>query len=127
MNFSHLRGQLAQLRQSMPALVSSEAATARHARQLERIAAETPGPRRDLVVRLAVTHCRQVDEPAEYAEFLAAVGDERLRCVFPDSTPAVCPDATFRARARADRVPAGYQCRISAMLREQIAQEAARP
>ena len=127
MNLHHLRSRLARLRQSMPALVSSEVATSRHAEHLERIAAEPPGPRRDLVVRLAVALCREVDEPTEYAEFLAAVGDERLQCVFPDGAPAVCPDATFRARARAWKEPAGYVCRISAMLREQIAAEAATP
>jgi hypothetical protein len=120
-----LRGRLSKLAREMPALVSSDVATARHASALERIAAEPAGPRRDLVVRLAVAHCRQVDEPVEYAEFLAAVGDERLRCVFPDGAPAVCPDAAFRARARAWKTPSGYQCRISQMLREQIAQQQA--
>lgn len=55
MNLLHLRSQLAQLRREMPALVSSESATSRHAKHLERIAAEPPGPRRDLTIRLAVT------------------------------------------------------------------------
>jgi hypothetical protein len=111
----------------MPAVASSEGAVARHAEHLARIESEQPGPRRNLAVRLAVNHCRLVDEPAEYEEFLAAVGDERWRCVFPDGAPAVCSDATFRARARAWKEPAGYDCRISAMLREQIAQGAVTP
>jgi hypothetical protein len=127
MNLYHLRSQLAQLRQSMPALVSSEVATSRHAEHLERIAAEPPGPRRDLTVRLAVALCREVDEPSEYTEFLAAVGDERLRAVFPDGAPAVCPDATFRARARAWKAPADYVSQIGQVLRAQIAQEAVAP
>ena len=127
MRLEALRGRLSKLAREMPLLVSSEGAIARHASALERIAAEPAGPRRDLVVRLAVAHCRQVDEPAEYAEFLASVGDERLRCVFPDGAPAVCPDATFRALARAWKEPAGYVSRIGAILREQIAREAVTP
>lgn len=127
MMIASLRGRLDKLTREMPALVSSEVATARHAEHLDHITAEPPGPRRHLVVRLAVALCREVDEPAEYAEFLAAVGDERLRSVFPDGVPAVCPDATFRSRARAWKEPAGYGGRIETMLREQVAQEAMTP
>jgi hypothetical protein len=127
MNLSHLRSQLAQLRQSMPALVSSEVATLRHAEHLERIEAEPPGRRRDLTIRLAASHCRLVDEPAEFSEFLAALGDERLRAVFPDDPPDVEPDAGIRARARAWKEPDGCECRIARRLREQIVAEAETP
>ncbi len=74
MRLESLRARLAMVAREMPAVTSSEGATARHAEHLARIESEKPGPRRDLTVRLAVNHCRLVDEPAEYAEFLAAVG-----------------------------------------------------
>ena len=126
MRLEALRGRLDKLAREMPSLASSEGGPRRNAARLERIAAETPGPRRDLTIRLAVAGGR-FEEPSDFQALIDAIGPERIAAVYPDGAPAVEPDASLRARARADHAPAGYVCRIATMLREQIAREAVAP
>jgi hypothetical protein len=110
----------------MPALVSSTGATARHVERLARIEAEPPGPRRDVVTNLVVRTSRN-EEPGDFGALIDAIGPERIAAAFPGGVPAVEPDPGVRSRARSWKEPAGYVCRIGAMLREQVAREAVIP
>ena len=126
MNLHHLRIQLAQLRAALPEIASTEGAAVRNARRIARIAAEPEGQQRTGAVMCTVFAARH-EEPEGFAALLHTIGQEPVALAFPDGPPQPYGDPDLRSRARAWKEPAGFVCRISAMLREQIAREAVAP
>jgi hypothetical protein len=105
----------------MPPVSSSDGAPERNAERLACIAAQPEGPARDFTIEVCVCCAAGVEEPADFAALLAAIGPERIAAVFSAGVPGQ-PIADVRARARAYRVPAGFVDPITAMARAQLAQ-----
>jgi hypothetical protein len=124
MSLASMRKELTRLRQSMPAVTSSDSATKRFADLLASIEAEPAGPRRNFVIAFAVSVSRH-EEPGDFAQLLEAIGPERLAEAYPDGdVPKVYGDPCVRARARAYVPTPGTIDPISELIAAQIKKRA---